>query len=213
MLRFIGTVLLFIMLNNIKAFKMVPVAANAANSVSKRFMTRNPLAKAAAKSGLARTFSPMQDMFNLFDNFDLLPSVYTAPSSSMLLDIKETDSQYEVFVDIPGVDKKDINISARRDQLTISADRSGEKKEESDKFTRLERYFGHTSRTLTLPDNADPDSINAEYKDGVLKVTVLKTEKGKLEFSRNLLVVGQIMIENAKQEEGVARISATTSIT
>jgi hypothetical protein len=61
-----------------------------------------------------------------------------------------------------------------KDELIISADRKSEKKDEGENFRRIERYSGHVSRTMTLPDNADVENIAAASVDGVLKITIPK---------------------------------------
>lgn len=129
----------------------------------------------------ASTLAPMRDMFNLFDAglLSTFPSTSTAQGLAMPLDIKETDKTFNVAIDVPGVEKKDINISISDNQLLISAERSGMQKEENENFRRVERYYGHVSRALNLPRSADESKIDAEYKDGVLHITIPKLEGEK----------------------------------
>lgn len=127
---------------------------------------------------LASTLAPVRDLFNFFD-MDLLPTFPSATGvqgGALPLDIKETDKAFNVMVDVPGVDKKDINISVRDNQLLVSAERSGMQKEENENVRRVERYYGHVSRTLNLPRSVDENQIEAEYKDGVLHITIPKLE-------------------------------------
>lgn len=136
---------------------------------------------------LASSLAPMRDFLNLFDT-DLLPTfpsgIGGGQGGAMPLDIKETDKSYNVVVDVPGVDKKDINVSVRDNQLLVSAERSGMQKEENENFRRVERYYGHVSRTLNLPRNVDEHNIDAEYKDGVLHITIPKSESDKEEHKK-----------------------------
>jgi HSP20 family protein len=158
-----------------KAFRaVVPAARSIASKTNPR--KRSDL-MAMNDFPLARSLAPARDIFGLFNNFDLLP---TFPSTSSLgtlqTDIKETEKSYEIAIDLPGVDKKDIQISHRDNDLIVSAERSGMKKEENENFRRVERFTGHVSRAFALPTNADPDNIQAECKDGVLSISIPKTE-------------------------------------
>jgi len=90
------------------------------------------------------------------------------------LDIAETDQAYVLSVDLPGVDGKDIDLSADDDALTIRAERkhAHESGDDSVRFHRVERSVGRFERTLSLPVDADTESIAAEFNNGVLEVTV-----------------------------------------
>lgn len=129
---------------------------------------------------LSRTLAPARDLFDMFDLFDLGPSTSLSPMfparGSLPLDVKETPKTYELTLDLPGIEKKDIKISAQNDQLRISAHREVKRKEEGENFLRTERFSGHVSRTLNLPEDADLDNIQAENQDGILRITVPKTE-------------------------------------
>lgn len=96
--------------------------------------------------------------------------------SSMLMDVKETDKNYEILIEMPGVKKEDIQLTQKHETLTISAEKKGMEKEEGDTFRRQERFFGSISRTMTLPDDADKDHIAAKYENGVLQLTIPRTK-------------------------------------
>jgi HSP20 family protein len=98
---------------------------------------------------------------------------------SPLVDITEDDKEYLVKAEIPEMKKEDIKINVHDDVLTVSGDRKYEKEEKGKKFHRVERAYGSFMRSFALPENADGSKINAEYKDGILKVHLPKSEQAK----------------------------------
>lgn len=95
------------------------------------------------------------------------------------VDIAETDNAYLIKAEIPGVNKEDVKITIDDGVLTVSGERKEEKEENNKKLHRVERFYGTFSRSFTLPDNVDETKIDAQFKDGVLTLTVPKTEKAK----------------------------------
>lgn len=97
------------------------------------------------------------------------------------MDVSETDQTVVVKMDLPGVAGKDIEISVENNLLTIRGERK-EEKEEGDKtkqYHRVERRFGSFSRTMALPCPVNEGQAAAEFKDGVLMVTLPKCESAK----------------------------------
>lgn len=96
-------------------------------------------------------------------------------------DISETDAEYLVRAELPGVKREDVKVTLEAGMLTIQGERKHEKEEKSEKMHRTERFYGSFSRRFTLPENADAAAIRAESKDGVLNVHVpkLKVEKSR----------------------------------
>ncbi len=92
------------------------------------------------------------------------------------VDISETTKEIIVRAELPGMDPKDIDISIQGNLLTLRGERRQEKEEEGENYHRIERSFGAFSRTLQLPAEVDLEKVNATYKDGVLKITLPKTE-------------------------------------
>jgi HSP20 family protein len=90
------------------------------------------------------------------------------------VDVKEEDDHFLIYADVPGVDPKDIDVSMHNGVLTIKGERHAEKKEETNRFSRIERARGTFLRRFTLPDTADDDNISAKTKDGVLVVQIPK---------------------------------------
>ena len=95
------------------------------------------------------------------------------------MDVHENENEYEVSVDIPGMDKDDIKLSSEENKLVIEGERKSEKKEDDDKtkYHFVERHFGSFHREVCLPGNAMMDKIGAKYENGVLKISIPKEKK------------------------------------
>ena len=116
------------------------------------------------------------DLWSWFDNMlDTTRGMLSLPT----LDVEETEDKIIVRAEVPGVDAKDIDIQLRNNVLTIR----GEKKEESEKkgkeFHRRERRYGAFYREVSLPAGVDPSQVQATCRDGVLTITMAKTEGEK----------------------------------
>lgn len=128
------------------------------------------------------------DTLDLFrDEMDKWMSGFRTPDGTGIfdrtltpaVDVLETPESFLVFADIPGVDKKDVNITMTGTVLTIKGEKKEENGEKGRKFFRKETWNGSFRRTLDLPDSADPEKVSANLKDGVLTVTVQKREEVK----------------------------------
>ena len=93
------------------------------------------------------------------------------------LDIKETDENYVVSVEIPGVAKEDVDIRIDGDTLTIHGEKKQEKKEDKENYHCVERHYGSFERMLTIPEDANADNIDAKFKDGVLTINIKRQAK------------------------------------
>ena len=93
------------------------------------------------------------------------------------VDVKETDKEITIDVELPGIDKKDVKVEVRDNTLTISGERTSEKKTENENCCVAERHYGKFERSFSLSDAVDANNISAKYKDGVLTLAVPKTEK------------------------------------
>jgi HSP20 family protein len=91
------------------------------------------------------------------------------------VDVHEEADKFIVHADLPGVEAKDISITAENGALTVSGQRNFEKRDGSRGFSRLERVEGTFLRRFTLPDNVQTDAIRARHSNGVLEVTIPKT--------------------------------------
>ena len=95
------------------------------------------------------------------------------------VDISETDTAYLVKGEIPGVKKEDIKVTIEDGVITMRGERKQEKEEKNEKFHRIERSYGNFMRSFRIPDDADESAVKAEFKDGMISVTLPKSEKAK----------------------------------
>ena len=93
--------------------------------------------------------------------------------------VAETDAGYDVSVDLPGLKPEDFNVELRHGDLWISGERSEEREESGRTWHRVERHFGQFRRVIRLGDDVNPEGVDAEYKDGVLRVHIPKSEAAK----------------------------------
>ena len=93
------------------------------------------------------------------------------------VDVHEEPERFAVLIDVPGVEPKDIEITAEKGVLTIRGERHARTQEESSAYRRLERRSGKFLRRFTLPDSANLDAISAKHTQGVLEVTIPKQAK------------------------------------
>ena len=95
------------------------------------------------------------------------------------VDIIEDEKEWLVKADLPEVKKEDVKVSVENGVLTITGERKLEKVEKDKKYHRIERSYGNFLRSFALPDGADGSKVNAEFKDGMLKVHLPKSEKAR----------------------------------
>ena len=93
------------------------------------------------------------------------------------VDVSESENEFVVRAELPGMSHEDIDINVQENVLTLKGEKKQEKKEEKENFHRLERTYGSFSRSFTLPVGVKPEDIKATFKDGVLEVTMPKTEE------------------------------------
>ncbi|WP_462247282.1 Hsp20/alpha crystallin family protein [Ekhidna sp.] len=98
-------------------------------------------------------------------------------SFSPKVDIAETESEFEIQLHVPGMNKSDFNIDLNKDQITISGERKMEKENKGKNFHSVESYYGNFNRTFYLPDIINKDKVDASYVDGILTITLPKDEK------------------------------------
>ena len=125
-------------------------------------------------------WNPIHEMDELFHNRlasvlggEGLQSVAWSP----VVDIEETEQNYLIRVELPGLDKNKVKVVVENGVLTLSGERDLERKVEGKTFHRVERSHGTFSRSFTLPEDVDPESVVANFKDGLLEIHVAKHEK------------------------------------
>jgi HSP20 family protein len=95
------------------------------------------------------------------------------------MDLVEEGERFVLRADLPGVREDDVQIELEDDVLTISGERKAEHEQRGEGYYRIERSSGRFSRSLTLPEGIDPDSIHASFENGVLELSVPKPEQRK----------------------------------
>lgn len=95
------------------------------------------------------------------------------------LDLSETKNDLVVKAELPGIDPKDIDISLSEGVLTIKGEKKQEKEEKEENYHIIERSYGAFTRSVRLPRDVQSEKINASYKNGILKVTLPKSEEAK----------------------------------
>lgn len=137
------------------------------------------------------TLTPLDELDRLFDSFFRRswmrpwrfdwPEALTAPLSGRIPKVDVIDNEAEVLVraEVPGVDKKDIDIGVGEDTVTIKGSTRKEEKETKGDYYRHELTTGTFSRTVGLPAAVDGAKAKADYKDGILELTLPKVEKAK----------------------------------
>lgn len=121
---------------------------------------------------------PFEAIDRAFEDFLTLPSF--GGSALPRADIKETDKEILVSVALPGVDKKDIQLDLREDSLSLSCERKEEKEETGKRgYYYKEQSYGKFYRTFALPAAVKPQAAKAEYKNGVLNITMQKQKETK----------------------------------
>jgi len=122
--------------------------------------------------------SDIWDIENAFNEFfDNLPMhKFFGGHHPIRADIRETDKEYVIEAEIPGVNKEDIKIDLRDDVLTIQVERNEQIDEERDNYIRKERRYGSYSRSFYVQD-IDQDGVKAKYNNGILTITLPKLEE------------------------------------
>ena len=93
------------------------------------------------------------------------------------VDIQETEGEYLVKAELPEVKKEDVKVTVENGVLTLQGERKQEKEEKGKRFHRVERAYGTFLRTFTVPIDADENKVAADFKEGILRVHIPKTEK------------------------------------
>jgi HSP20 family protein len=127
-------------------------------------------------------YTPFDDLFNdLTKGFWVRPLAFPkgAAEVSIKVDVKEDDKGYTVRADIPGVKKEDIQVDVEGNLISLRAEAKQEKEEKKgEKVIYSERSYGMASRSFTLPAEVDSKGAKAEYKDGVLTLSLPKKGNG-----------------------------------
>ena len=121
-----------------------------------------------------------QEMNRFFDDF------FGERRSEMMegawlpaVDVSETDTELKVRAELPGMTQNDIELHLQDNVLTLKGEKKQEKKEEKENYHRIERSYGSFTRSFTLPAGVKQEDVKATFKDGVLEITLPKSEEAQ----------------------------------
>lgn len=140
---------------------------------------------------------------NLLDDFMELPKMRgfedidkklygKRASRIMKTDVREHDDNYELYIDLPGFKKEEINITLDNGYINIGATKgvSSEEKNDNGRLIRQERYSGSMQRSFYVGDNITEDKIKARFENGVLKVNIPKLDANKIPEKKTVMIEG-----------------------
>ena len=104
---------------------------------------------------------------------------FTKAQWAPLVDISENENEYLIKTELPGIEKDQVKVTVENGMLLIAGERTVEEEDKPHKHHRVERLYGSFLRSFSLPDNADGTKIKAEFKNGILKVHLPKSEAAK----------------------------------
>jgi HSP20 family protein len=126
---------------------------------------------------LIKSKMPSWPMLTDFFDDDWLKTKFMKEDWMPAVNVVDNEGDYEIEVAAPGLKKKDFHVTVKNGVLTVTGKTEKEEKEEKKNFTRREFSYKSFSRSFTLPEDVDEDSIVAKYEDGVLRLMLKKTEK------------------------------------
>lgn len=128
------------------------------------------------RGDLARLHNDMDDLFStFFGDWPVLSERAIWPA----IDIADGENEIVVKAEVPGCKAEDIDISVYGNTLTLSGEKKAEEEKKEKGYYHLERSYGSFRRELRLPDDVDPDKVDASCRNGVLTITLPKSEKTK----------------------------------
>src|SRR5207302_10235282 len=144
-----------------------------------------------------REFSTLQDRMNrLFrDSYSDREEALTTSTFAPPVDVYEDEHNVTLKIEVPGIDEKDLDVRVENNTLTVHGERKFEKEEKEENFRRIERQYGSFTRSFTLPNTVDTESIHANYDKGILKVRLAKKAEAKPKQIK--VNVGSVGGENA----------------
>ena len=149
-------------------------------------MTKQTLVRRYPRSASTLARDPFNEMDRLFNDFLSPASLFGRWVGEGLrdtwmpaVDVQETDTSFVFHAELPGLTKKDIEITLEDNLLTLSGERQFDDREEGRNYHRIERAYGKFSRSFSLPTQVDSSKVAASFKDGILEVEVPKSEEAK----------------------------------
>src|SRR6202041_2076800 len=138
---------------------------------------------------LITRYDPFREFVSLQDRMNLLfgdprgaearDESFTSTAFAPAVDVYEDEHNLTLKIEVPGIDEKDIDVRIENNTLTVHGERKFEKEEKEENFRRVERQYGSFTRTFTVPNTVDQESVRADYDKGVLKITLAKKAEAK----------------------------------
>lgn len=137
---------------------------------------------------IRRTRRPLSEPVSLLPEFDQMMAGFFRPVWDLqtrsggwmpAVDVQETDNAFLVEAELPGLGKDDVNVTFEDGVLTLTGERKFEEETEEKNYRRVERRYGSFSRSFNLGRQVDAEAVDASFKDGLLTITVPKTEAVK----------------------------------
>ncbi|HEX8091899.1 MAG TPA: Hsp20/alpha crystallin family protein [Blastocatellia bacterium] len=134
------------------------------------------------------TVDPVREMLNLQRGINQLFDNSVGQSSgegvalstwTPAVDIYEDESSFIIKLEMPEVNREDVKVNLHENTLSISGERRLENEDKREGYHRVERSYGQFYRSFTLPPNVNPEGINAQFKDGMLRLSIPKKEEAK----------------------------------
>jgi HSP20 family protein len=127
----------------------------------------------------------------------------TSTAFAPAVDVYEDEHKVTLKIEVPGIDEKDIDVRIENNTLTVHGERKFDKEEKEENFRRVERQYGSFTRTFTLPNTVDQESVRADYDKGVLKITIAKKAEAKPKQIK--VNVGGATTLEGKEPKGVSK--------
>jgi HSP20 family protein len=124
-------------------------------------------------------WDPLRDLLSMEEDLERALGAPSRQGWTPTMDVRETDDQFEITVDLPGLEPSDVSVTYEDGTLTISGKREISSERSGETYHRIERSYGSFARSLRLPRTADGEDIEAGFDKGVLTVTVPKSEVAK----------------------------------
>jgi HSP20 family protein len=121
--------------------------------------------------------TPSRNLFDRFFDDWGFKSVFDEDKEWVpAFDVSENDKDYGVTAELPGLDIKDVDITISEGILTVNGEKKHEKEENTEGYHRIERRYGSFARSFRIPGKIETDKVDANYKDGLLKILIPKAE-------------------------------------
>lgn len=160
--------------------------------------TQNPRSLSILHEGDLPLYSLQRAVNHIFQDFFhggetlFSPAIFNEEMGKFTprVDLSETDKEYDVKAELPGMNQNDIDISISKDMLTIRGEKKQEKEENVKGYYRMERSYGSFCRTIALPTEIETDKAEAAFKNGVLNVKLPKTKTAQQESKKLTIKAG-----------------------